>query len=380
MFVVDVFHNILWSRYKGVVFSKIAEQAADRRLKFQFHQIAETELDRVSLSVVDLSYHKYPYEVLFAGAYSTIPLPLRVTTLFKRVWNSKADLVVLPCYDRIEYWGMLAAAILRGKKRAVFSDSTIHDRPQVAWKGWLKRLFLSTCDGVFVYGQRARQYAIHYGAPPAAVFSRCQAAALPHDYSRINALAARVASAPSPNAPRYLYVGRMSPEKSLDSLLYAFAEVVGNCPDAKLALVGSGPDQLKLEAISASLELASSVLFLGSMNTIELAKEYSRATCLVLPSKSEPWGLVVNEALSYGCPVVVSDACGCVPELVIEGITGFAFKVGDVADLQAKLSAVTMSLSDVSSVANSCLATINRFTPAIAASQIIDGCQEILSR
>jgi glycosyltransferase involved in cell wall biosynthesis len=375
-----VYHNILWSKYKGAVFSAIDEHASAEGLTFRFHQIAETEFDRVSLSSVDLSYHTYPYEVLFAGSYSAVPLSLRVGALFKRVWNSKADLVVLPCYDRIEYWGMLVAAILRGRKRAVFSDSTVRDRAQVIWKGWLKRLFLSSCDGVFVYGQRAREYAVHYGARPDAVFARCQAAALPHDYSRAGALAARLASAPPPSAPRYLYVGRFSPEKSLESLLNAFSGILRHCPTAELYLVGAGPSRASLDAVAKSLDLGRSVCFLGSMNATELAGEYSRATCLVLPSTSEPWGLVVNEALSYGCPAVVSDACGCVPELIIEGVTGFTFKTGDVADLQAKLAAVPSGFADVSLSANNCLRVIEGYTPQTAASQIIDGCREIVSR
>ena len=62
----------------------------------------------------------------------------------------------------------------------------------------------------------------------------------------------------------------------------------------------------------------------------EIGRLFERGAALVLPSHSEPWGLVVNESLSYGCPVVVSDICGCVPDLVLDGVTGYSFPVGDV--------------------------------------------------
>ncbi|MFY0104327.1 glycosyltransferase, partial [Acinetobacter baumannii] len=61
------------------------------------------------------------------------------------------------------------------------------------------------------------------------------------------------------------------------------------------------------------------------------------ATALILPSLREPWGLVVNEALAFGCPVVVSDLCGCVPELVLPRVSGVVFDPHDVPGLAARL-------------------------------------------
>jgi glycosyltransferase involved in cell wall biosynthesis len=107
-------------------------------------------------------------------------------------------------------------------------------------------------------------------------------------------------------------------------------------------------------------------LFLGSV-------------AMVLPSHSEPWGLVVNESLSYGCPVVVSDLCGCVPELVINGVTGYSFKAEDIEGLAAAMLAVTRMSADRPAAAKRCLDTIAAFTPERAASQILDGCSQILA-
>jgi glycosyltransferase involved in cell wall biosynthesis len=95
---------------------------------------------------------------------------------------------------------------------------------------------------------------------------------------------------------------------------------------------------------------------------------------LVLPSHSEPWGLVVNESLSYGCPVVVSSACGCVPHLALDGLTGFSFEVGNVDALRRALVALMQLSVDRKTVARNCLEVIANYTPERSATQILDGC------
>lgn len=377
--MIDIYHNLLWPKYKGLVFSKLSGLASKKNYAVRFFQIAETDTDRASLSGVDMSYHTYPFELMFKGAYGAIPTYRLVSKLFSSVWHSDADLILLPGYHRPEYWAMLLAAVLKGKKRAVFCDSTIYDQPQSFIKGLLKRLFFSFCDGFFSYGVRGRSYLIHYGAPLHKVFQRCQAAALPHGYSMEHALQQRIALAPSADAPRFLYVGRLSPEKSLAVLLKAFVQVRQDLPAARLVLVGSGPQQQELADLSRSLGLADVVLFAGSMDTAALAIEYAKASCLVLPSFSEPWGLVVNEALSSGCPVVVSHRCGCVPELVEGKPTGFVFDAGNVYELASKLVAVPATFANVEATARCCLDLISTFSPEAAAEEILKGCKQILA-
>lgn len=377
--MISIYHNILWSKYKGAVFSRLCDLAAEKNSTIHLFQIAETDFDRASLSGVDMSYHTYPFQLMFKGAYGAIPTRRLVSKLFFSVWHSDADLVLLPGYHLPEYWAMLLAAVLKGKKRAVFCDSTIYDQPQSFLKGILKRLFFSLCDGFFSYGERGRSYLIHHGAPPYKVFQRCQAAALPHGYSMVHALQQRITLAPSAEAPRFLYVGRLSPEKSLDVLLKAFVQVRQALPAATLVLVGSGPQQHELADLSRSLGLDDVVLFAGSMDTAALAIEYAKASCLVLPSFSEPWGLVVNEALCYGCPVVVSHRCGCVPELVEDKPTGFVFEAGNVDELASKLVAVPATFANVEVTAHGCLDLISSFSPEAAAEKILSGCQQILA-
>ena len=78
---------------------------------------------------------------------------------------------------------------------------------------------------------------------------------------------------------------------------------------------------------------ASNISFLGFKNQIELKKYYTETDCLILSSDSETWGLVVNEGFAAGIPAIVSEACGCGPDLINEW-TGVSYKTGDVHELE----------------------------------------------
>lgn len=376
---IDLYHNIRWSRYKARVFSSLHRLTIESKITINFTQIADTSSERTSLSGVETSYHQYPHELLFPGSYDAVPAWKLVFKLFARVFRSNSDLVLIPGYARPEHWAMLVAALLTGKKRGAFCDSTLYDRPQSALKAPLKRIFFGLCNVLFGYGTRSRELLLHYGVHPDRIIYRCQAAALPDHYSVERARSNRLQQAPTNAHPHYLYVGRLSPEKSLDVLLVAFGKARQSLPGARLTLVGAGPEESALRAKAVSLDLDDSIEFTGGKNQDELGDEYARATCLVLPSRSEPWGLVVNEALHYGCPVVVSHHCGCVPELVQDGITGYVFKCNDPDDLADKLLKLTREFTHTPSVTDRCLDVISPYTPDNVASHILAGCRHVLS-
>ena len=361
---VDIWHNILWSRYKGVVFSETAKLAKAQGVRITFFQIAKTEGQREGLSEIDLAYHTYPYELIFDDSYDAIPKLRLYWELARRVWNSRADLIVLAGIDRSEYWAQLVMCLVKNKKVGVFCDSTIFDRAQTPIKTFLKRFFFARCDIVFCYGTRASEYVQSLGVPTARIKHRVQAAALPLDYSSSSALKDRLAHVSNTPRPRYLYVGRLSEEKQIYILLEAFDRVFRQRTDAQLTIVGTGPQKADLEKFARSLVSREGIAFVGAKSGGAIYDEYKRATCLILPSRSEPWGLVVNEALSYGCPVLVSDRCGCVPELVLNGETGFVVESGSVSDLVDKMEKILDPAYRTSEFINGCIAHMSRYSPA----------------
>jgi len=376
---ISIYHNILWAKYKGVVFSRVHSLSRTRGIATSFIQVAETETARVALGGVDLSYHNYPFRLLFKGAYSDSSRLERSVALAKDLFRHPCDLVVIPGYHRAEHWAMLFVCILLRRKRAVFCDSTSYDHPNILYKGFAKRWFFGLCDGYFCYGIRSKQYLMSYGARESKIHYRCQVAALPHGYNPAKILLRYEAKQNDPpQAPRFLYVGRLSPEKGIDDLLKAFCIVLASLPTAQLDIVGAGPSTAELTSLIAELGIGDSVALLGSKSLEDIASLFENSTALVLPSHSEPWGLVVNEALSYGCPVVVSNSCGCVPDLVLQDITGLSFDAGDVDALAKSMVSVQQMSANRVTMARQCLETIAAFSPERAATQLLDGCMRMI--
>ena len=375
---VMIFHNVVWSRHKGVVFSALHNISTASGIKYSIVQISETEHFRLGFSDVDYSYHRYPMRKLFDGCYEDVPAWRMMYRLTTEVLRTKADLVVLPGYHRPEYWAMLFACILTGKRRAVFCDSTGRDSPRRLLTSIPKRVFFSLCDGYFGFGERSREYLMSLGAKRERIFTPCQAAALPLSFVPEHALDDRL-RARSAQDPVFLFVGRLSHEKGVDALIDAFAAIRQRIPEARLRIVGTGPRGEEFQQKVNDSGLADAVCFVGSQQDEGLSREYFGASCLVLPSLSEPWGLVVNEALNHGCPAVVSDNCGCVPELVIDGVTGYSFRPGDGASLHRTMLKALETFADTEKTARACMEVIGRFDPPNAASNIARGCAVMLT-
>ena len=217
------------------------------------------------------------------------------------------------------------------------------------------------------------------GANESDIVIPCVAAALPHGYDASEVLSQYGRqNAETFNLPRFLYVGRLAPEKGLMDLLDAFSLVRMKMPAAHLDIIGEGTLRAKLIDHLGELGLAEAVTLHGTLNLSDIVPQYFCSVALVLPSHREPWGLVVNESLSYGCPVVVSDRCGCVPELVVDGVTGYCFNAGDIEALSEAMLAVSRLSGDRSTIAKQCIDVVSALSPERAASRMMVGCTRLL--
>jgi hypothetical protein len=377
---IAIYHKSLWPKYKGAVFSSVHRLGQQRGVQVTFTHVAETDEIRLALGGVDLSYHEYPFRVLIQGSYEDASTFRRVASLMRDVLGQSCDLVVLPGYDRIENWAMLLVCMFLRRKRAVFCDSTSYDNPAVPWKSWAKRFFFSRCHGFIGYGQRTREYLVSLGAREHDVVVPCVAPALPHDYDADGVLAHYERQRPDDlQPPRFLYVGRLAMEKGLMDLLDAYAALRAAMPAARLDLVGEGAAREQLDRRLRALGLEQAVTFHGTLRLEQIAPLYMRSVALVLPSHREPWGLVANEALSYGCPVVVSDRCGCLPELLVSGVTGYGFEAGSVTGLAEAMRNVLRLSSDRRLTAGQCIRVARQLTPERAARRLLDGCMQLLN-
>lgn len=131
---------------------------------------------------------------------------------------------------------------------------------------------------------------------------------------------------------RFGYVGRLVAHKNVDIAIRALAELVGRGVKATLDVVGRGPEEKRLAALAAACGVGDGVRFRGFLAGEDKVEAYRNMDALVLPSRYEPWGLVVNEAMASGLPTIVSDEVGARHDLVMDDC-GLVVKTGDVAAL-----------------------------------------------
>jgi 1,2-diacylglycerol 3-alpha-glucosyltransferase len=281
--------------------------------RLHFVQLAESE----TLRAWRVDNTDIPLETAAAGVLDQLP-PKVVIEGVNRVFDRlRPQVIAVAGYADVGMRQAAAWARREGARTVLLSDSQACDSPRRAWREWAKRQWVSRhFDAAFVSGATAALYAQSLGIPRHLIWRGYDV--VDNDHFAGGA----TASPPEPDLPAhfFLYVGRFSPEKNLPRLLQAFR---GVCADPELSswglvLVGGGPQEPELRR--AAEPMGDRVRFAGFQQLERLPPYYGRAAALVLPSLSEPWGLVVNEAMAAGLPVLVSTQCGCVNELAFPGI------------------------------------------------------------
>jgi glycosyltransferase involved in cell wall biosynthesis len=136
-----------------------------------------------------------------------------------------------------------------------------------------------------------------------------------------------------------LFASKLTPRKRPMDLLRAYHRLREQGISAALMFVGSGIEEKILQHYVQVYQVPD-VHFFGFRNQTELPKFYAAADVFVLPSENEPWGLVINEAMCAGLPVIAAEEIGAVADLVKHGQNGFTFRAGDIETLSLHLRAI----------------------------------------
>jgi glycosyltransferase involved in cell wall biosynthesis len=262
-----------------------------------------------------------------------------------------------PAVAMIPGWGTPASLIalewcLRNQRPAVvMSESNAFDEKRYVLAEVIKRIVVSLFSAGLAGGQLQMEYLVVLGLPRDRVFTGYDV--VDNEYFRrkageIRSQAPKLRRKYELPGKYFLASARFVPKKNLPTLIRAYAryrQVAGNLDDGQrimdngpwdLVLLGDGPLKADLSRLVSDLRLHGHVHLPGFLQYHELPAYYGLADVFVHASTTEQWGLVVNEAMAAGLPVIVSNRCGCVPNLVAEGKNGFTFDPGSVESL-AKL-------------------------------------------
>ncbi|QVL33775.1 glycosyltransferase family 4 protein [Telmatocola sphagniphila] len=240
--------------------------------------------------------------------------------------------------------GMLAAfrwGLNNRKPMLVMSDSQEKDEPRKWHKEWVKRQLLKGFPAGLVAGSPHREYLAQLGIPKDRIFLGYDVVDNAYFQQSVSAAQQNPELRPRLQLPAeyFLACGRFIPKKNFEFLIRAYAAFRKSTDSpCDLVLLGDGPLRDRLMACAQQLSVENHVHFPGFQQYPQLPAYYAFAKAFILPSSHyEQWGLVVNEAMAAGLPVLVSNICGCAPDLVREGENGFQFSPQEVNPLAHQL-------------------------------------------
>jgi 1,2-diacylglycerol 3-alpha-glucosyltransferase len=327
--------------YRIPVFNVLA-----RREAVDLHVIFLAETDQKLRQ-----WHVYKNEICFS--HQVLPSwrwrAEKSSFLFNRgLWSAlnKLSPQVIICggYNYAASWEALLWARRHGVAFVLWSESNGRDaRAGRTWVEWLKGYFLKHCDGFVVPGKASFEYLKSLGSPEASILTAPNAVD--------NRLFAAKAANTRAHAAEFreklklpsrfiLFVGRLVAEKGVYDLLEAYAKLENNLrSEVSVVFAGDGVCREEL-AQRAKRITPGEVCFTGFAQREDLAGLYALAEGLVLPTHTDTWGLVVNEAMACGLPIIVSSVAGCSVDLVEDGWNGYVVPPRDSEKLREAIDSL----------------------------------------
>lgn len=273
-------------------------------------------------------------------------------------------------------WGLF-----HGVPVICMSESTQWDEARNPIREWIKRRIIGLFSSALVGGTSHRAYMEELGLPADRIFLGYDAVDNGFFAEKIEELGARSLELRETKRPYFLASARFIEKKNLPRLLNAYAvyrsSVIRMTPSQPwpLVIIGDGELRPELEHLRSELALEDSVQMPGFMQYEELPEYYARAGAFIHASTVEQWGLVVNEAMASGLPVLVSNRCGCAADLVQEGGNGWTFDPRSEEEMASLMLKVTNDEEERLKMGRKSRQIIDKWGPArfaLGLSQAID--------
>jgi|UPI000687025A glycosyltransferase involved in cell wall biosynthesis len=250
----------------------------------------------------------------------------------------------------------------------VMSESTAYDEKRHWWGELVKKRIVGLCSAALVGGAPHHAYMNDLGVDARTIFSGYDT--VDNEHFQQGAARARL-QGPELRAAlalpeRYfLACSRFTPKKNLVRLLDAYARYrrLHHSGAWSLVVVGDGEQRSKLQRTCGELKLTEDVILAGAKSYSDLPQYYGLAGAFVHASTTEQWGLVVNEAMASGLPVLVSNRCGCAPDLVEDGRNGFLFDPYDPSTLADAMYQLAAENTDRASMGRESQKIVSRWSP-----------------
>jgi len=280
--------------------------------------------------------------------------------------RARGQVIVCGGYNYPASWQAASWARTHAVPFLLWSESTASDARKGNWLvEYAKQRFIRRADAFLVPGRSARKYLEQQGVDERRIFTAPNAVDVEF-FSERSTEARRNADHIRQrwNLPgRYfLYVGRLVREKGIFELLESYARLANDVrSEVGLVFAGDGNARQALEQRAASVQ--GQVRFVGFLQRDDLPGIYALADAIALPTHSDTWGLVVNEAMSCGLPVLLSDLAGCAGDLVESGTNGYLIPACDVEKWAEALSRIATNPELRASMGANSLAKIQHFRP-----------------
>jgi glycosyltransferase involved in cell wall biosynthesis len=294
------------------------------------------------------------------------------------------DAVLSGGYNYLASWESAGWARVHGVPFLLWSESTALDRRRGhRVVEFMKRRFLGLCRAFVVPGRSSSQYLRDLGIQDERIFTAPNAvdirlfATLAEETRRVDLQARSRLSLPQ----RYfLYVGRLVRAKGVFDLLEAYAKLDGEMrASVGLVFVGDGADRPELMERASRITLGT-VQFPGFVQREGLPEFYALADALIFPTHSDTWGLVVNEAMSCGLPVITTGIAGCVADLLQDGWNGFVVAPRDPSHLAAAMARLAGDSALRTEMGSRGRERIKAYSPAAWAEGVVKAMESVCAR
>ncbi|MBA4850068.1 glycosyltransferase [Emticicia sp. BO119] len=374
-----IIHQYLWSHYKGKIYSELQKIVNEHKKdELLVLQTSLNEITRANLGPVDRSIHQYNYQVLVDDYYENIPNTTRAKKMLYWVRKFKPDVVNVSGYYEAAMNSVIFYCRLKGIKVIISVDSTEDDKPNIWWKEAVKRFVVNRAHGFFCYGSKAAEYMLKFGVKQSQILLENNAV----DNQKISAIyqeAYRIRETEKKNYGlrpyNFIYTGRLMAIKNVNNLIIAFSKL--KAENWGLIILGDGVESENLKKYVADNQI-DGVKFIEGQAWYNVPRFMALGDVFVLPSYSEPWGLVVNEAMVGGMPVIVSNKCGSSHDLVVNGKNGYTFNPYDTDELATVMERFVQEPEKIEVLGKISKEIIRKYSPERVGQEMYAGFKKVL--